>query len=147
MSKWAQGIFVPKNPNKYVGKHKPRYRSGWELTFMMFCDNHDGVISWASEALSIPYRHPLTGKVTQYVPDFFVMYEDKFGRKKAEIVEIKPKKQSLIESKVASAKDKAIVAINHAKWAAAMAYAKQAGLTFRVITEDDIFYKGKRPNK
>jgi len=144
MAKWAQGKFTPKNPQKYVGKHSPRYRSGWELTFMIFCDTHDSVMYWASEALSIPYRNPFTGKPTQYVPDFFVMYEDKFGRKKAEIVEIKPKKQSLIESKVASAKDRAVVALNHAKWAAAMAYCKQQGYTFRVITEDDLFYKSRK---
>lgn len=144
MANWAQGKFTPKNPQKYVGKHSPRYRSGWELTFMMFCDNHDSVIYWASEALTIPYKNPFTGKVTNYVPDFFVMYEDKFGRKKAEIVEIKPKKQSLIESRVASAKDRATVALNHAKWGAAMAYCKQQGYTFRVITEDDLFYKSKK---
>ena len=144
MANFAQGIFTPKNPAKYVGKHKPRYRSGWELTFMMFCDSHNSVISWASEAVAIPYRNPLTGKQTNYVPDFFVLYEDKMGNKKAEIVEIKPKKQSLIESRVTSAKDRAAVAVNHAKWGAAMAYCKKAGLTFRVITEDDLFYKGKR---
>jgi hypothetical protein len=144
MGKWAQGKYTPKNPQKYVGKHEPRYRSGWELTFMMFCDNHAGVVAWASESLAIPYRHPFTGKITQYVPDFFVLYEDKRGMKKAEIVEIKPKKQSLIESRVASAKDKATVAINHAKWASAMAYCKQQGYTFRVITEDDLFYKSKK---
>jgi hypothetical protein len=142
--KFAQGIYTPKHPEKYVGKHKPRYRSGWELTFMTFCDNNKNVISWASEAIQIPYRNPLTGKPTIYVPDFFVLYEDKFGRQKAEIVEIKPKKQSLIESKVANAKDRLIVAINHAKWAAAMAYCKQQGLTFRVLTEDDIFYNGRK---
>jgi hypothetical protein len=147
MAKWAQGVYTPKNPHKYVGKHKPRYRSGWELTFMTFCDSHDNVISWASEALQIPYKNPFTGKPTVYVPDFFVLYEDKNGVKKAEIVEIKPKKQSIIESKVASAKDRATVALNHVKWAAAMAYCKQHGLNFRVITEDDIFYKGKKPNK
>jgi hypothetical protein len=142
--KFAQGIYTVKHPEKYVGKHKPRYRSGWELTFMTFCDNNKNVISWASEAIQIPYRNPLTGKPTIYVPDFFVLYEDKFGRQKAEIVEIKPKKQSLIESKVANAKDRMIVAINHAKWAAAMAYCKQQGLTFRVLTEDDIFYNGRK---
>ena len=143
MKKYAQGVYTPKNPSKYVGKNKPKYRSGWELTFMMFCDTNKNVISWASEALSIPYKHPLTGKRTNYVPDFFVLYEDRYGRQRAEIVEIKPKKQSLIESKVASAKDRAIVAINHAKWEAASRYCKQAGLTFRVITEDDLFYKSK----
>ena len=144
MANFAQGVFTPKNPNKYVGKHKPRYRSGWELTFMIFCDTNKSIINWASEAMQIPYRNPLTGKQTVYIPDFFVLYEDKLGQKKAEIVEIKPKKQSLIESKAASLKERATVAVNHAKWEAAAAYCKKAGLTFRVITEDDIFYKGRR---
>ena len=144
MANWAQGIFVPKNPQKYVGKHKPRYRSGWEMTFMTFCDSNKNVIYWASESMSIPYRNPLTGKPSMYIPDFFVVYENKFGKQVAELVEIKPKKQSLIESRKASARDRAAVAVNHAKWAAAMAYCKQANLTFRVITEDDLFYNGRR---
>jgi hypothetical protein len=144
MANWAQGIYTPKNPDKYIGKHKPKYRSGWEFTFMQFCDNNASVLKWASEAISIPYMHPLTGKRTNYIPDFFIIYQNKFGKQLAEIVEIKPKKQSLIESRVASAKDRAVVAINHAKWAAAMAYCKQNGFTFRVITEDDLFRNGKR---
>lgn len=144
MKNFATGVYTPQNPLKYVGKHKPRFRSGWELTFMKFCDNNNNVIAWASEAIQVPYRNPFTGKQTVYVPDFFVMYQDKNGNKKAEVVEIKPKKQSIIESKVASAKDRATVALNHAKWQAATVYCKRAGLTFRVITEDDIFYNGKR---
>jgi hypothetical protein len=144
MAKWAQGIYVPKNPQKYVGNHKPKYRSGWELAFMQFCDNNTSVLQWSSESLRIPYRHPLTGKPTIYVPDFLVLYENKRGQKVAEIVEIKPKKQSIIESKVASTRDRAVVAINHAKWAAANAYCKAQGLTFRVITEDDLFRNGRK---
>jgi hypothetical protein len=144
MANFAQGKYQVKNPQKYVGKSVPKYRSGWELTFMMFCDNHDSVLQWASESVQIPYRNPLTGKNTIYVPDFFVLYKDKFGKQKAEIVEIKPKKQTLIESRVTSARDKAAVVLNHAKWGAAMAYCKRIGCTFRVITEDDLFYKGKR---
>jgi hypothetical protein len=144
MAKWAQGIYVPKNPQKYVGNHKPKYRSGWELAFMQFCDNNTSVLQWSSESLRIPYRHPLTGKPTTYVPDFLVLYENKRGQKVAEIVEIKPKKQSIIESKVASTRDRAVVAINHAKWAAANAYCKAQGLTFRVITEDDLFRNGRK---
>jgi hypothetical protein len=144
MGKWAQGIYTPKNPQKYIGNHKPRYRSGWELTFMTFCDNNESIIYWASESMRIPYKHPLTGKPTIYVPDFFVVYQNKFGKQVAEVVEIKPKKQSVIESKVANAKDRMVVAINHAKWQAAMAYCKSQGLTFRVITEDDIFRNGSK---
>jgi hypothetical protein len=144
MGKWAQGKYTPKNPQKYIGNHQPKYRSGWELTFMTFCDSNDSIIYWASESMRIPYKHPLTGKPTIYVPDFFVVYQNKFGKQVAEVVEIKPKKQSIIESKVASAKDRMVVAINHAKWTAAMAYCKSQGLIFRVITEDDIFYNGRK---
>lgn len=144
MAKWAQGIYEVKNPAKYVGKHKPKYRSGWELTFMIFCDNNKSVLYWASEALQIPYRNPFTGKQTVYIPDFFVVYENRNKQKIAEVVEIKPKKQSLIESKVANAKDRMVVALNHAKWQAAMAYCKRFGYTFRVVTEDDLFYNGRK---
>jgi hypothetical protein len=144
MTKFAQGEFVPKNPEKYVGKGKIRYRSGWELTFMMFCDNNKNVTQWASESIHVPYRHPLTGKQTIYVPDFLVVYIDKAGRQIAEMVEIKPKKQTLIESKRASAQLRATVAVNHAKWAAAQAYCKKMGIAFRVITEDDLFRNGAR---
>jgi len=147
MGKWAQGIYTPKNPQKYIGNHNPKYRSGWELTFMTFCDSNNNVLYWASEALKIPYKNPLTGKQTIYIPDFFVVYQNKYGKQLAEVVEIKPKKQSLIESKVASARDRAIVAVNHAKWASAMAYCKSQGYTFRVLTEEDIFYNGKPKNK
>jgi hypothetical protein len=144
MGNFAQGIYEVRNPEKYIGNHKPRYRSGWEFTFMQFCDNNKSVLKWASEALVIPYRHPLTGKPTNYIPDFFVVYQNKHGKQIAEVVEIKPKKQSLIESRVASARDRAVVAINHAKWIAASAYCKQNGFAFRVVTEDDLFRNGSR---
>lgn len=144
MGKWAQGIYTVKNPTKYVGNHAPRYRSGWELTFMMFLDSNQNIIQWASEPLRIPYRNPLTGKMSNYVPDFLVVYENKYKKQIAELVEIKPKKQSLIESRVASARDRAIVAVNHAKWASAQAWCKQTGLIFRVINEDSLFYNGKK---
>lgn len=143
MSKFAQGIFEVKNPQKYVGKGKPRYRSGWEWTFMQFCDNNDSILQWASESVAIPYRNPITGKMTQYIPDFLVQYRTKNNTVVTELIEIKPKKQSVIESK-ASQRDKAIVAVNYAKWDAAQKWARRNGLVFRVITEDDIFRNGKK---
>lgn len=143
MANWAQGVYTPKHPEKYIGNNKPKFRSGWEMTFMMFLDNNDSILKWASESISIPYRNPITGKNSMYIPDFFVLYENKHGKQVAEIVEIKPKKQSIIESKVASAKDRMVVAVNHAKWAAAKAYCTKAGLVFRVITEHQLFFNGK----
>lgn len=144
MPNWAKGKFTPKNPQKYVGKREPTYRSSWELAFMQFLDNNNHIISWASEAISIPYKNPLTGKNTIYVPDFFVLYENKFGQKVAEVVEIKPKKQSLMESKVSNAKDRAVIAINHAKWKAAVEFCRRQGLVFRVLTEENLFYNGRK---
>lgn len=141
MSKFAQGIYKVMNPAKYVGNREPRYRSGWELSFMRFCDNNDNILQWASEAVSIPYRNPLTGKMTMYVPDFLITYRTRDNQMKAELIEIKPKKQSIIESKM-SARDRQVVAINYAKWDSATKWARRNGLTFRVITEDQIFHQG-----
>jgi hypothetical protein len=78
------------------------------------------------------------------VPDFLVVYVDKSGRQIAEMVEIKPKKQTLIESNRASTQLRATVAVNHAKWAAAQAWCKRMSISFRVITEDDLFRNGAR---
>ena len=144
MANYATGIFTPKFPQKYVGKHKPKYRSGWELSFMTFCDSNKNVTHWASESMSIPYRSPLDGKMHMYIPDFFVVYQNKYGKAIAEVVEIKPKKQSLIESRTASARDRAVVAVNHSKWQAATAYCKMQGFAFRVITENELFRNGSR---
>ena len=143
MSRWAQGDYTILNREKYAGNGTPRYRSGWELTFMKFLDSNDHILQWASEPLAIPYRHPLTGKMTNYIPDFLITYRTKNNTMKAELIEIKPKKQSVIESKMSS-KDRAIVAINYAKWHQATLWARNNGLTFRVINEDQIFANGKR---
>lgn len=143
MTKFAQGIYKVMNPQKYVGNKQPRYRSSWEWHFMKFCDDNDHVLQWASEAVSIPYRHPLTGKQTIYVPDFLITYQGSNGRTVGELIEIKPRKQSVIEGKM-SERDRVVVAINHAKWDAATKWARRQGLSFRVLNEDQIFRNGSR---
>ena len=126
MSKYAQGFFVPKNPEKYVGTGNIRYRSSWEMVFMQFCDNNPKVLQWASESVQIPYRNPLTGKQTIYVPDFLVIYQSK-GKKITELIEIKPKAQTMITEKTRSARDKAAIAVNTCKWQAAQIWCKRMG--------------------
>ena len=110
---------------------------------MNFCDSNDHILQWASESISIPYRHPLTGKQTIYVPDFFITYRGRDNQVRAELIEIKPKKQSIVESK-ASSRDRAVVAVNYAKWDAAQRWARRNGVVFRVITEDQIFHQGSK---
>lgn len=138
MSKFIQGKFTIKNPDKYVGKGIPTYRSSWELKFMEFCDNNPSVIKWASEAIHIPYRNPFTNKNTVYIPDFFILYEDKDKNKHAELIEIKPKNQTLMESAKTN-KEKAQVVLNMCKWNAAKNYCAANGLMFRVVNENHIF--------
>jgi hypothetical protein len=143
MSNFAQGVFKLKNPKKYMGQGQPRYRSGWEFSFFQFCDNNDAVTEWASEAISIKYLHPFTHKVTTYVPDVFMRYRTKNNKLCTELIEIKPRKQSVIEGRMTE-KDRIIVAINHAKWAAARAWCQRAGIVFRVLNEDSLF---RQPSK
>ena len=143
MSNFAQGKYNLINPKKYVGKGEPRYRSGWEHAFFRFCDNNDAVLEWASEAISIKYVNPLTGKVTNYIPDIFMRYRTRNNKVCTEIIEIKPKKQSVLEGRM-NERDKMIVAVNHAKWAAARAWCQRAGIVFRVITKDQMFHQGNK---
>jgi hypothetical protein len=143
MSKFAQGAYVVKNKEKYVGRGTPRYRSGWELAFMRFLDNNDNILQWASESISIPYRNPITGKQSIYVPDFLITYRTRNNQMIAEVIEIKPKKQSVVESKM-KANERAVVAVNYAKWDSATKWCKKQGLLFRVITEDDMFRNGSK---
>ena len=144
MARFAQGKFRLKFPEKYSGTRMPTYRSSWEYTFMKFCDEHPSVSQWASEAVKIPYRNPLTGKQTIYVPDFFIVYADKGGKQKVELVEVKPKNQSVKENLGRSRSNQAHYIMNMAKWSAAKSWCKQKGIFFRVITEEDIFHQGRR---
>ena len=141
MSKYAQGKFQLQNPQKYVGNKTPTYRSSWEFVFMQFCDNNPSILQWASEAVHINYRNPLTGKNTIYVPDFLITYQDANGNQKAEVVEIKPKKETTLEG-AKNVRDQAAAILNMAKWEAARQWCKAHGLSFRVITEQDIYAMG-----
>jgi len=142
MPKFAQGRFDMKNPAKYVGTKTPMARSSWEFVFMRMLDEHPGVSNWASESIKIPYRDPLTGKYTVYVPDFFIVYNDKNGKKHAEVIEVKPKNQTLREKVGKSRYNQEQYIKNMAKWEAANAWCKQKQLKFRIVSEDEIFHQG-----
>jgi len=147
LGNFSKGKFTPKNPAKYVGLRDPLYRSSWEWTFMNMCDSHPNIISWASESIKIPYRDPLSGKQTVYVPDFLIQYQDKNGTKLTELVEIKPANQMLKEKVGKNAYNQAQFVKNQAKWAAASAWCTQNGIVFRIINEHDIFHNPKKIKK
>ena len=144
MSRFAQGKFVPKNPQKYIGLKIPTYRSSWEWQFMRFCDTNAAIHQWACEAIKIPYRNPLTNKNSIYVPDFFIQYVDAKSRTNVELIEIKPQNQAFLEDVGKSKVRQAQYIQNQAKWAAANAWCRQQGIKFRIITENDLFHNGSR---
>jgi len=143
MGKYAQGKFQVQNPNKYIGKGEPTYRSSWEFAFMQFCDNNPAVLQWASEAIHVNYRNPFTGKNTIYVPDFLIIYVDKNGKRHGEVIEVKPTKETTMEA-AKTQRDKAAVALNMFKWEAARKFCAAQGLKFRVVNEQDIFHGAKK---
>ena len=139
---FARGLFTPQNVNKYIGTKQPRYRSGWELAFMRMCDAHPNITKWARENVKIPYHNPATGKYTNYVPDFMIQYTDKDGGQHVELIEIKPRNQTTLES--ARTQGQAFqTAVNAAKWTAAQEWCKRKGIRFKVINEDQIFQNNK----
>jgi hypothetical protein len=144
MAKFAQGRFEVKNPDKYVGKKVPLARSSWEFVMMKMLDEHQGVESWASESVQIPYRDPFTGKYTIYVPDFFVVYIDRNGKKHAELIEVKPLSQTKLENVGKSLYNQQQYIKNMAKWEAASAWCKQQVVRFRIVNEGDIFHQGTK---
>jgi len=142
--KFSQGTYEVQNLEKYVGIGKPRYRSSWELSVMTMCDNNPAINQWASESIKIPYKDPLTGKATVYVPDFLVVFIDNNKQKRAELWEIKPAKQAFKESVGKNKYDQAQYVRNIVKWEAARNWCKQNGVHFRIITEHDLYHTGKK---
>lgn len=136
-----KGLFTPTKPEKYLGDpRKIRYLSSWERNFMINCDTNANILQWGSEEFKIQYWNPVKNKVCHYYPDFIVKYKDRHGALITEVIEIKPKKQSII-TKNASTYDKLHLIVNHAKWQAAVAVCESHGVRFRIVTEDDLFRK------
>lgn len=139
---YSKGIYNVLNKKKYVGRSAPIWRSSWENRLMYTFDTHPSILAWASEPVRIPYRHPLTGKNTTYVPDFLIQYQKADGSVAVELIEVKPAAQSMIiEGKKMRPQDMAVIAVNFAKWQSARAWCAANHITFRVVTENDIFMK------
>lgn len=140
------GEFYPKNREKYIGKsEKIVFRSSWEQTALQFFDNNPNVVRWSYEDIKITYLKPLPNgnlKKATYTPDAYVEYINRSGELKKELLEIKPKKQTL-RSRSRNVNQKMyedyVYAVNMAKWAAAERWCAAQGIAFRIITEVSIF--------
>lgn len=143
-----KGRFIPKHPEKYIGKvDQIFFRSSWEYRFMIWADNNNSVLQWGSEEIAIPYIHPLkkdlqgNQKTARYFPDFIMRTMDQQGNVKTVVVEIKPKKESVLTEK-STDRDRLAYIVNQAKWQAARAFCQRNGAEFAVVTEEQLFWKG-----
>lgn len=141
--KYNSDEYIPKNPSKYVGSKIPRYKSSWELSCFRVFDNHSSILEWAYEPIKIPYLNPLSNKMSVYVPDFLIRYVDKKGKIRSELVEVKPKAESFFEH-AKTKKNKTALIVNAAKWENANKWAKKHGISFRIVTEDQLFGRPKK---
>ena len=148
------GRFRPKNPKKYKGDPTNIiYRSGWELKFFKWCDEHPDVVWWQSEELIVPYRSPIDNHIHRYFPDVIVNRKDRDGNVKTIMVEIKPYKQTLPpDPRKKNATPTGRVSrrflnevktwgVNDAKWKAAREYCAKRGWEFVIMTEKELGIK------
>ena len=139
---WKQGRFFPKNISKCLNPKCETdgvgYKSGWEKVFYQHCDNHPSVTEWGAELFSIDYFNPFKKRPAKYWPDVLMKYKDKDGNEKTDLIEIKPAKEtSLTECK--SRYDKVMFTLNKSKWIAAKKFCDERGITFRIVTEKELF--------
>ncbi len=141
--KFKQGVFKPRNRDKYRGKAWPIYRSGWELKFFKWCDLNENVTAWDSECVIVPYNNPLTGRINRYFVDGLITINETNGPK-TYLIEIKPSKQT-IPPIVKKGRKKSTILYeqqtyvkNKAKWLAAEKWAKKKGIEFKILTEKEL---------
>jgi hypothetical protein len=136
---FSQGYFHPQHPEKYVGDiNKIVYRSSWELKFNQFMDSNPNILKWGSESFAIPYIKPTDQRVHKYYPDYYVVYRDKHGVTHTEVIEVKPASQVSLKKR-ANLYEQLTYAINDAKWRAAKEFCDLHGITFRIVTEKELF--------
>jgi hypothetical protein len=142
-SRFKQGFYTPKNPEKYTGDlEKIRYMSSWELNFMHFLDNNPNILRWVSEGIAIPYFKRLSGKVHKYYPDMLIEYKNKDGNLIQELIEIKPAKDCRpSRSKKPKTKlyENLTFSVNVDKWTAAKKWCDERGIVFTILSEHELF--------
>ena len=141
---YRQGLYTPRNKEKYIGRGTPRYLSSWELKFFRWCDNNPNVVEWSSESVVIPYISPVDKRPHRYMVDNVVKIRE--GTKITKyLIEIKPKKQTIKPKQHGNKKPSTILyenatyMVNIAKWKAAKQWCEKRGYKFQILTEDHLF--------
>lgn len=154
-----KGMFKPNVPKKYVGNvNNIVYRSGYELTFMMWCDRNPNVLEWASEEVVIPYHNMLDEEIAikrgrniihRYFVDFYIKVKNADGTTDKYLIEVKPYHQTIPPKPNPKQSAKTILherntwITNMSKWTAAREWCAKRGLKFKLITEVELY--GAKP--
>lgn len=145
--KTYKGRFSPKHPEKYKGNPTGIiYRSLWERKLMVYLDENKSIIQWSSEEIAIPYISPIDNRYHRYFPDFYVKAIDKNGNIVEQLLEVKPRKETIEPKKKSRITKQYITEVttwgkNQAKWKAAEEYCLDRGWQFKLITEKELGIK------
>ena len=141
--------YIPKNPQKYVGKYPIIIRSSYEQKFFQWADVNPSILEWSSESIAIQYFDPVKNKKRRYYPDVYMLVKGRNNKHQQFVIEIKPfkecrppinrgrktKKTLLYEDKT--------YATNNAKWVAAIKWCGKMNMIFKIVTERELFGKKK----
>ena len=145
---YKQGRFNPKNPSKYVGKSVSEivYRSSWELKVMIELDTNPAILLWSSEEVVVPYidRRYNPPRARRYLPDFVIKKRGTDGVERIQMIEIKPDKErrpSKSKNRKRMIEENLTYVNNVDTWNAALAFCKEKGWDFIVLTEKELGIK------
>ena len=139
--RYIQGIYSPKNPQKYKGSLPIIYRSELELKSFRYLDNNPNIVTWGSESVVIPYVSPVDNRVHRYFVDLVAKLNSKDGTVKNLLIEVKPERQTRPPVESAHKKKKTMIyekyqfAVNTAKWDAARKWCEKNKYTFIILNE------------
>ena len=134
---------VMKSTRKVEGFLEINYKSGLELKCIRYCDMNIHIKKFSLEPFAVKYLSPKDGKIHRYFIDFFIEFSN--GQKF--LVEVKSSGETREPRKPGKKTEKALLnyqkalqtfAVNSAKWVAAQAFCKEKGLTFIILTENEL---------
>ena len=141
---YYQGEYKPKNRSKCINKSLPFYRSSLELQAFRILDHHPQVIEWGNEVVFVPYYSSVKGRMSRYIVDLYVKVRTEKNQTQQYLIEIKPSDQTKPPKKGKRKKQSTLTeevmtwTTNREKWSAAIQYAKERGMVFKVMTEKNL---------
>ena len=162
-NKYKQGLFIPQNKSKVIKLNDQGgfyYRSGLELKLMIYFDTNPNILIWNPEIIKIPYlqntfdnkKQAMVKEEHLYWPDFYYELQNYQGEVIKYVAEAKPYKQTQQPKLIENPDRKQRVKLdfemkeyskNMDKWKFCMAWCKEQGINFQIITEKTFEKKKK----